>query len=570
MFQSKTKIPDLVLLLFLILSGSCVDKRPALSDRPIAVLTFDDAVQSHLDYVAPLLQEYDFGATFFVTYSWMKDSANFLSWGEIKQLNNMGFEIGNHSWTHTDFSQPEQANQLEGELGLIEWMLARHGVQKPVSYAHTGNSFGPETIEALHNRGYLLARRGKQPEVFYGKSDVGPGYDPQAHHPLLVPATLDFYPDMDFKTFKEAMQSIPDHEISILQFHGVPDIVHPWVNTPPEMFKKYMDYLKEHDYQVIAMRDLEEYIPEHLPEDKLLNERVPEKLEGELRWPPEVVASRKDTQYWINLMRRHHYTHGEMGKVMGYSIDSIKRIKRQVPYNLIFDEGKIEVWPYPGGRHPRIDFTEGMLSPMRGTKLSVFLPWDKNDYVVLDIPEAVSTQYGLTFLGHTHIPTVFDLQKVQITNTDWKRDKKGNWVNKWTLPNNIEIGSYVIPRKDHVEMKLWFTNHSSDTLFQQLKTQVCLMLGRAQKFCKQTNENKLLECPVVAVQSKDDNHWIITGWEGCHNPWGNEDSPCLHADPTFSDCAPGETVVLRGVLRFYVGEHINKEIGAIKKEYDWL
>ena len=43
----------------------------------IVVLSFDDATQSHLDIVAPILKEKGFGASFFITHAWMNDTVNF-------------------------------------------------------------------------------------------------------------------------------------------------------------------------------------------------------------------------------------------------------------------------------------------------------------------------------------------------------------------------------------------------------------------------------------------------------------------------------------------------------------
>ena len=48
--------------------------------RPIAILTLDDAVKSHRSFAAPLLADYGFGATFFLTHRWMHDAENFLTW----------------------------------------------------------------------------------------------------------------------------------------------------------------------------------------------------------------------------------------------------------------------------------------------------------------------------------------------------------------------------------------------------------------------------------------------------------------------------------------------------------
>jgi hypothetical protein len=49
-------------------------------------------------------------------------------------------------------------------------------------------------------------------------------------------------------------------KIVVLTIHGVPDVEHPWVNTPPQLLKEYLQYLSEHHFKVISIRDLNNYI----------------------------------------------------------------------------------------------------------------------------------------------------------------------------------------------------------------------------------------------------------------------------------------------------------------------
>src|SRR2546426_2132440 len=134
---------------------------PLYTDRRrMVVLTFDDAVKSHRTIVAPLLKDMGFGATFFVTHRWMDDSDDSLSWEQIAEIHQMGFEIGNHSWTHSDFSVPQNAARLASELALVEVELYKVGVPRPVSFAYSGDGFGPEALRQLMLRGYKFARRG--------------------------------------------------------------------------------------------------------------------------------------------------------------------------------------------------------------------------------------------------------------------------------------------------------------------------------------------------------------------------------------------------------------------------
>ena len=64
----------------------------------------------------------------------------------------------------------------------------------------------------------------------------------------------------------------------------------------------------------------------------------------------------------------------------------------------------------------------------------------------------------------------------------------------------------------------------------------------------------------VAVRGDDGRRWIVTAWEPCHRPWHNPPVPCLHSDPAFPDCPPGQTVRARGLLSFYEGPDVAPEM----------
>lgn len=538
------------------LSCPAVPAGAADADR-IVVLTFDDAVKSHRTFVAPLLRELGFGATFFITYNWMDDPEHFLTWKEVGEIHEMGFEIGNHTWTHTGLSTPAAAARLQSELALVDYELSRAGVPKPVSFAWPGNHFGPEAARVLRDWGIRLARRGMQPERPYGEIALGPLYNPQRHHPLLIPTAGDAYPDWTLEHFKTVVdRAAGENGICVLQFHGVPDAAHPWVHTPPERFREYMDYLKEGGFKVIAMRDLEAMVPTPPPNDPLLGEPWPAR-EGEgASVSAEVRATRANAAFWIgNAMRRHGFGWEETAKVFGLPAHELAlRYVGAIPEAIDPPGDRLTVPPYPGGRHPRAGFLDGAVNPLRGTKASVFLPWeDAEGYALIDLPEAIWSQLGLTFLAHTHIPTIWDAQKTWIENRDWSMDEDGNLENRWELPNGIAFGASIRPEADHVAMEMWLRNGTEQPL-SGLLTQICVMLRGAPGFGAQTNGNKLYENPTAAVRSEDGRRWILTAWERCERPWGNPDCPCMHADPKFPDCPPGETVRLRGALWFYEGE----------------
>src|SRR3954467_12832464 len=79
---------------------------PARALEPIpdklVVLTFDDASKSHFTVARPVLLKYKFGAPLFVTegFALQDNKTEYLTWEEIAQLHQDGFEIGNPTRDH--------------------------------------------------------------------------------------------------------------------------------------------------------------------------------------------------------------------------------------------------------------------------------------------------------------------------------------------------------------------------------------------------------------------------------------------------------------------------------------
>ena len=248
------------------------DKKPTLLPIPdkLVVLTFDDANKSDRLFVADVLKEHKFGATFYVTegLGFLNNKKHYTTWKEIRELHEMGFEIGNHTQHHRGVASIN-GEQLKASVKHIEKRCAEHGIPKPVTFCYPGFGHTLEAVQALDEVGFRFARRGVRPEYKdSGEGSRGPAYDPSVDHPLLIPTTGYDGPDWKMKDLKWAVDQARDGKIAILCFHGVPALEHPWVNTDPEDFKKYMQYLADEGCNVIAMRDLARYVdPKLRPKD---------------------------------------------------------------------------------------------------------------------------------------------------------------------------------------------------------------------------------------------------------------------------------------------------------------
>ena len=289
---------------------------------------------------------------------------------------------------------------------------------------------------------------------------------------------------------------------------------------------------------------------------------------------PEARPPRDDgeAKRWLrNMVTHHRYTAHEVRAATGLPL---AKVRQQLDdWNIAEtrlakrpDNAPLKVLPYPGGRHPRIGFLNGALVPQRETKVSIFAPWDPHSYAVLDVPEAIWSNLGLTYLAHTHIPTIWDKQDKSLEPLEWEHNPDGSLSLLRTLPNGIAIGSRIAPGNEVVQLKLWIRNGSPETVT-GLRAQVCVMLKGLPGFNQRIRANKIIDGNWVACRDADGQRWVITGWQPLHRPWENPPVPCMHADPAFPDCPPGQTVEANGILAFHEGSDVRLRIRELQTKH---
>jgi hypothetical protein len=282
-------------------------------------------------------------------------------------------------------------------------------------------------------------------------------------------------------------------------------------------------------------------------------------------------ASDTELKYWLLNMQRHGYSDAETAQALAISEVDVQRARKRLalkPTDLpTARQGQLLVLPYPGGRHPRIGFLDGAVNPQRETKASVFLPWKNAGYVVVDLPEAIWSNLGLTYLAHTHVPTIWTKQGVELDQLEWKRGDDGTLSLERKLPNGIAYAAQVEAVEGAVKMQLSLTNGTKEKL-SDLRIQNCVMLKGAPDFAEQTNDNKVFRSPFVAVKDKSGRRWVITAWQRCQRAWGNAPCPCLHSDPQFPDLAPGETSTITGWLWCYEGDDLDAELSKLARRLE--
>ena len=260
------KVLSLILLSTVFLVGGCDDgrvdssgcqvKEPAAmadSNDKIVVLVFDDGTVSQYK-AGKLLCEYGFGGTFFISEADFKfhDDPK-MNWTQIKELHDIGLEIGNHTYTHFDTTKLSKEDFFK-ELKGIEDLCESHDIPKPVTMAYPGYHANDTVAGYMKEAGYLYAREGG-----------GAAFDPQTDDPHRMPTCASYSvpsedgrldpPGDTMQYFIDCVSLAKDGKVAVVTYHGIPDMH----NVEVALFKQHLDYLKNNDYTCIAMRDIHLY-----------------------------------------------------------------------------------------------------------------------------------------------------------------------------------------------------------------------------------------------------------------------------------------------------------------------
>ena len=116
----------------------------------LVVLTFDDANKSDRAFVADVLKKHGFGATFYVTegLGFLKNKDHYTTWQEIRELHDLGFEIGNHTQFHENVTGVTH-EQLTASLKHIDQRCIEHGIPQPTTFCYPGFSNNLAAVRTL-------------------------------------------------------------------------------------------------------------------------------------------------------------------------------------------------------------------------------------------------------------------------------------------------------------------------------------------------------------------------------------------------------------------------------------
>jgi peptidoglycan/xylan/chitin deacetylase (PgdA/CDA1 family) len=127
------------------------DAIASFADKTVAI-TFDDGCETDLLSAVPILREFGFGATFYITSGW-SGQPGYLSHSQIREVASLGFEIGCHSISHLYLTD---LDELALRREIVDAKLSLEQVtDKPVEhFSCPGGRFDLRVEKVARDAGY--------------------------------------------------------------------------------------------------------------------------------------------------------------------------------------------------------------------------------------------------------------------------------------------------------------------------------------------------------------------------------------------------------------------------------
>ena len=149
-----------------------IDYQEPLPRKAVAI-TIDDGYRSAYELAYPILKQYNFKATLFIYTDFIGGSPNAITWEQLRELTNAGFDVEAHTITHADLtrrgrgeSETEYLKRVKRELRLPRELIRKHLGQEAVWLAYPYGRWNNLVISLAIEEGYrggVTVTRGANP-----------------------------------------------------------------------------------------------------------------------------------------------------------------------------------------------------------------------------------------------------------------------------------------------------------------------------------------------------------------------------------------------------------------------
>ena len=257
------------------------ENAPERDEKKLAIITFDDGKKGQITNAKPILDGYNYTATFAIICNNVSKSDE-LNWNDIVQLEKEGYDIGSHSMNHIKLEDVPN-NVSEYEISESKECLLDNGVKevRVFTYPKNGGSDDPFILKEV-SKHYDLARTGNDPLEFLqcqigssytmmnkiSCSSLGNDINKDGRYSIIgwshdADREAKGYDDSQMlQKFIQVVESQNNYNkgneirsIPVLIYHDI-DKESGFYTTSIELFKAEMKYLHDNDFIVIRLLDL--------------------------------------------------------------------------------------------------------------------------------------------------------------------------------------------------------------------------------------------------------------------------------------------------------------------------
>jgi peptidoglycan/xylan/chitin deacetylase (PgdA/CDA1 family) len=252
-----------------------------------AIITFDDGMLSQYTLAKPILDKYNFKATFYIICNSV-DKENRMNWNDIYVLEREGYEISSHSMNHKKLSKLSD-EEMRYEIIESKRCLQENGFDvTSFSFPYNDGDDNKNILKTVADN-YYIARTASEPLMIFECRDVQMEsfVDYNNKYENGCDQTIKNHKDKFFKEYRitglshEAYKNgggYSDKEmynhfidivesqtkynteniigaIPILIYHSV-DYTEDDYSINPDLFEKEMKYLFDNGYKIFQMKDI--------------------------------------------------------------------------------------------------------------------------------------------------------------------------------------------------------------------------------------------------------------------------------------------------------------------------
>jgi peptidoglycan/xylan/chitin deacetylase (PgdA/CDA1 family) len=209
----------------------------------VVCIVFDDGWETPYTNALPVLDQYEFKATFAIVPSFVENYSGYMNWNQIITLQNQGHDIESHSMNHLHLTA-QNTTTLNHQLLQSKQELLNHGINAPIFVYPFGEGAGNSDIEQLVQQHYYVARGIKG-----GSLDMS-----QPFNPYALPS-YEIRNSTNMETFKNYVNQANNSVVVILFYHQISD-GSVYTSATLENFAAQMQYLHDNNFEVQTLKQL--------------------------------------------------------------------------------------------------------------------------------------------------------------------------------------------------------------------------------------------------------------------------------------------------------------------------